>query len=583
MSDIDRQLAAFIEGDISQDDLRQGLSDAMSSGSSIADMTELLKAAYRQGQLSQVSYESLRSGLTDADDQATRIGSVGDVADDPTITSTPPDRGNYDSTEIIDPPPGASPTSPITGSAEPFSESSLPGLDFELPSEVSSGTGSNWSRPDEWRATELGPIEQGTLIKNRFLIESQLGRGGMGVVFKARDLRKEEARDSDPFVAIKVLSDEFRNHPHALISLQREATKAQKLAHPNVITVYDFDRDGTTIYMTMELMRGESMSDRIRTSGWSGVKPSEAVPMIEQMAAGLAYAHEHDIVHSDFKPGNVFILRDDKVKVIDFGIARAAKRAGVERGDETVFDAGDLSALTPRYASYEMLIGEEPHASDDVYGLAVTAYQLLTGNHPFDLKTAEEALGRDMVPKPIKSLKRRQWKAIERGLQFRRKNRSQNAAEFLKQFRGVSQVRKVLYGTIAALVAVSLFLGYQNTLEQPGPFPEEFRDQFDAHLAFGDEAYDMALAENDLDLLGKSAESFDAAWDIHPKNPGVRERLEDTADEMLDRVDERQLDTAVSNLLCKGNLASYRPVSSACNDLGSDRCETLLNRCAEID
>src|SRR6185312_12459404 len=111
----------------------------------------------------------------------------------------------------------------------------------------------------------------GSVVKDRFVLEEELGRGGMGIVFKARDLRKEEAQDRNPYVALKVLNEEFKRHPESLKALQRESRKAQHLAHPNVVTVYDFDRDGANVFMVMELLEGRSLDRLIRKSEDSGV------------------------------------------------------------------------------------------------------------------------------------------------------------------------------------------------------------------------------------------------------------------------------------------------------------------------
>src|SRR5262249_6385782 len=107
----------------------------------------------------------------------------------------------------------------------------------------------------------------GQVLNNRFVLKEELGAGGMGTVFKAVDLRKEEAQDRNPFVAVKVLNEDFRRHPEALKTLQREAKKAQALAHPNVINVHDFDRDGTVLYMTMEYLPGRSLDSIVRAAG----------------------------------------------------------------------------------------------------------------------------------------------------------------------------------------------------------------------------------------------------------------------------------------------------------------------------
>jgi len=174
----------------------------------------------------------------------------------------------------------------------------------------------------------------GAVLKERFVIKEELGRGGMGIVFKALDLRKVEASDREAFVALKVLNIDFRDDPISLIALQRETKRAQTLSHPNIITVYDFDRDGSHVFMTMEYLKGRPLSNLIRELPKGGMSFKQAWPIIEGMCLALAYAHKKNIVHSDFKPGNVFITRQNEAKVFDFGIASAMSEA-----DATVFYA----------------------------------------------------------------------------------------------------------------------------------------------------------------------------------------------------------------------------------------------------
>jgi serine/threonine protein kinase len=175
--------------------------------------------------------------------------------------------------------------------------------------------------PSGQASVELGP---GSIIKDRFVIESQIGHGGMGVVYRARDLRKEETRDRDPYVALKVLSDQFRRDQRMVIALQREARKAQTLAHPNITTVYDFDRDDATVFITMEVLEGDPLN-RVIESNPEGLSRPRALTIIRGLCLGLAYAHNKSIVHSDFKPGNVFLTDDNRTKILDFGIARRGR------------------------------------------------------------------------------------------------------------------------------------------------------------------------------------------------------------------------------------------------------------------
>lgn len=279
------------------------------------------------------------------------------------------------------------------------------------------------------------PLEPGTVIKERFVLEQRLGEGGMGVVFKARDLRKEEARDRDPYVAIKFLSSEFRRHPEAFMALQRESRRAQALAHPNVVTVHDFDRDGTLIYMTMEFLEGEPL-DRLIQRHPQGLRFKEAWPIIEGCARALAYAHEEGVVHADFKPGNVFVAGKRRVKVLDFGIARAVARRGDDAVTGTRFDAGSLGALTPAYASPEMLLNDKPDPRDDVYALACVSYELLTGRHPFDGHPAVKAAHDGLPVRRVAGMGRRQHRALVHGLAFKQAERTPTIEAFLDELAG---------------------------------------------------------------------------------------------------------------------------------------------------
>lgn len=280
-------------------------------------------------------------------------------------------------------------------------------------------------------------VNKENLLKNRFVLEQLLGAGGMGVVYKAKDLLKVEAQDKDPYVAIKVLTDEFKTHPEAFIALQRESRKTQRIAHPNIVTVFDFDKDGDTVFMTMEFLDGRPLDKLIAQYRSVGLPHDEVIKIVEGMSAALAYAHAQRIIHSDFKPGNIFVNNQGVAKVIDFGIARAV--AKVEHRDEsvddkTVFDAGNLGALTPAYASLEMLEGKSPDVTDDIYALGCITYELFTGNHPFNRVHADEAFKNKLKPKKISGINKHQWRAIEQALSFKREQRTQSVELFFREF-----------------------------------------------------------------------------------------------------------------------------------------------------
>lgn len=280
-------------------------------------------------------------------------------------------------------------------------------------------------------------VKNHALLKGRFVLEELLGAGGMGVVYKAKDLLKIEAQDRDPYVAIKVLTDEFKAHPEAFIALQRESRKTQRIAHPNIVTVFDFDRDGDTVFMTMEYLDGKPLDKLIAQYRSVGLPAEEVFKILEGMSAALVYAHGQNIIHSDFKPGNIFVNNKGIAKVIDFGIARAVAKVEHREeslDDKTVFDAGNLGALTPAYASLEMLEGKSPDVRDDIYALGCIAYELYTGVHPFNRVHADEAKRQKLKPKRIAGINKYQWRAIEKSLAFEREDRIQSVEMFWALF-----------------------------------------------------------------------------------------------------------------------------------------------------
>ncbi|MAT92940.1 MAG: hypothetical protein CME59_10110 [Halioglobus sp.] len=303
---------------------------------------------------------------------------------------------------------------------------------------------------------EKAQREHGRLLKKRFVLEDELGAGGMGVVYKARDLRKVEAEDSNPYIAAKVLGASFRDHPHAFVSLQQEAVKSQKLAHPNIVTVHDFDRDGDTIFMTMELLKGDPLDNLLKLDAPFGKET--CVRYFSELCAGLEYAHKRGLIHSDFKPGNIFVTTGGVVKILDFGIARAANR---ERSDD--FDAGELGALTPAYATAEMVRREEPSFSDDVYALACVLYYMLSGKHPYQNRSAVEAEKQGLKPARPDNLSNREWQALSAALSTSKAKRPQTVEAFRSAF--MPKKRALNLKTIAAVSLLVLagagWLGYQ--------------------------------------------------------------------------------------------------------------------------
>ena len=291
-------------------------------------------------------------------------------------------------------------------------------------------------------------------LNQRFDLVSVIGTGGMGTVYKARDLRKVEAQDANPYVAVKVLNSDFRHHPDAFKSLQREASRSHILSHPNIVTVHDFDRDGDTIYMTMELLKGEALDTYLAKHRKNGVPKPTALKIFSQICRALAFAHEKGIIHSDLKPANIFVS-DQGVKILDFGIARLATESKLK--DQ--FDAGTIGAITPAYASLEMLEKKEPDISDDVYAAAIITYELFAGHHPFQRKPAAAALGLHMQPRKIEGLTKRQWRGLTEALSFKREGRTRTIKDF---HRAMTESLKVpIFKIVSAILfVVAGWFGY---------------------------------------------------------------------------------------------------------------------------
>jgi serine/threonine protein kinase len=315
-------------------------------------------------------------------------------------------------------------------------------------------------------------VRVGTVLKDRFLLEKEIARGGMGVVYLARDLLKERYQDRHPYIAVKVLTEQYKTHPDAFISLQREAGKAQKLAHPNICTVYDFDHDDDVVFMTMEHLEGQTL-DKFIMAHANTASLKTCFDIIASMCKGLSFAHSKGIVHSDFKPGNVMVMPDGSVKILDFGIASISAQHERHTQEATLFDPSRrLGALTPAYASCEMIEGQEPDPRDDIYAISCVAYELLSGRHPF--KRVQSTVARDgrLKPMPIKGLNKKQWKALQHGLAFERKARTPSIEQFMSELTANASARNpIAIIALASILLVSSVAAFQ--IMKKAPFQQQ--------------------------------------------------------------------------------------------------------------
>lgn len=285
------------------------------------------------------------------------------------------------------------------------------------------------------RAMRAPPAPVGTLLRGRFELCDIIGRGGMSTVYRAVDHLRRRARFADPDVAIKIVDAVDHMQSDAIELLHREARRAREISHPNVVDVYDSDFDGALHFIIMELMRGRTLAAALKERDGRPLQRGEALLLLEQIGSALALAHRTGVVHADLKPGNVFLCRDGRAKLFDFGLAQSGDLSSRPQDeDATVHYLNRVRGLTPTYASLAMLQGEAPAPSDDIYGLGLLAYLLVTGHHPFGGKTAEEAVAEAILPPRPVTLCGRQWRVLAAALSHAPDLRPESVEAFIKDF-----------------------------------------------------------------------------------------------------------------------------------------------------
>src|SRR3954471_3490781 len=276
------------------------------------------------------------------------------------------------------------------------------------------------------------PLAPGEKV-GRFEIVREIGRGGFGVVYEARDLELSRS------VALKAV-----RAPAAAVleeSALAEAETAARLAHPNIVSLHDIGRCARGAYLVLELLHGETLRERLRRGP---MKPRDALCVAVDVARGLARAHGAGVVHRDLTPGNVFLCEDGLVKILDFGLAGVLGRTGQAGG-------------TPGYIPPELQRGESDTRSD-VYALGVMVHQLFTGTFPFEV-TAEQGVGAGRAPPPLKGAPAPLAKLVGRMLARGPGERPPTGREVLEALsevqRGLDR-RSARYAWAAAAVAVAI-------------------------------------------------------------------------------------------------------------------------------
>jgi serine/threonine-protein kinase len=297
-------------------------------------------------------------------------------------------------------------------------------------------------------------------LTGRYVIERELGRGGMATVYLARDIQHERP------VALKVL------HPELAVSLgaerfQREIRMAARLQHPHILGVHDSGSVGEYLWFTMPFVEGQSLRERLTREGQLAV--SEAVRITREAALALDFAHRHDVVHRDIKPENILLI-DGQAMVADFGIARA-----IQTGGESLTQTG-MAIGTPGYMSPEQASGDRnTDARTDVYALGCVLYEMLAGEPPFTGPTAQAVITRLMTETPRsltairKAIPLPVVAAVEQAMNKSPADRYATAGDFaraLESATGASGVtvatprRRRWLGVSAAAVGIALLVAF---------------------------------------------------------------------------------------------------------------------------
>ncbi|HEY3443812.1 MAG TPA: protein kinase [Paludibaculum sp.] len=236
-----------------------------------------------------------------------------------------------------------------------------------------SGAGAEWTRTIDAAesAQARAPIGPGSVLASRYEIQAVLGEGGMGAVYRARD------RELDRLVALKVIRAEFANHGEILRRFKQELILARQVTHKNVVRIFDLGVTDGLKFITMEYVDGRDLKSMLVKGG--KMAPATAVKIIRQVLLGLQAAHNEGVVHRDLKPQNIMVDAQDRVYLMDFGIARSMEAAGMTR-------TGALMG-TPDYMSPEQAMGEKVDARSDLFSVGVILYEMLTGTQPYESLT----------------------------------------------------------------------------------------------------------------------------------------------------------------------------------------------------
>jgi serine/threonine protein kinase len=294
------------------------------------------------------------------------------------------------------------------------------------------------SRGEETQSSDsVSEPKPGSVLRRRYRIERVLGTGGMGTVFQVLDEFRLETPGTQR-LAVKVLHPAIAKRAELLAELRREFQSLQLLSHPNVIRVFDFDRDGPLVFFTMELLTGAPLARILQARRLIPLERPQALGIIRDIGAALAYAHTRGAVHGNLNPQEVFITGSGESRVMSFGASHKARQTLQVPDPEMT-----LPFSSSNYASCQVLEGERADARDDVFSLACIAYLLLSGAHPFPKRTALEAREVKLKLRRPANLSGRQWQALRSALRWEREKRPADVPKWLAELGLLGAARRL--------------------------------------------------------------------------------------------------------------------------------------------
>jgi serine/threonine protein kinase len=340
-------------------------------------------------------------------------------------------------------------------------------------------------------------LQAGQVLRGRYVIESQLADGETGTVFKALDRARSEHTEAQAEVAIKVFHQQDGD-TDILSKVRREFYCAQALSHQNIVKVFELDQDAEFPFFSMELIDGETLHGVMQKFHPRPLPRAYAWAIIRELGAGVAHAHRRGVIHGDLKPQNVMVTNAGELRILDFG-----------RSGESA------AALTPAYASCDLLEGRGADPRDDLFALACLSYELLAGEHPFQHLRSTEARARGLTPRRPPGLSGRQWKALTMGLAWDRESRPQSVREWLAELnlgrdplgpvpearndKSFALGRGHMASALIALVAVILVCGITWAVLSRPKIPSVAMDAADPEAAAGTPSVESLIADAERD------------------------------------------------------------------------------------